>query len=147
MKKKKSIYETKYWYMNKYKSLGSNWLIKSIEALNPPNNYVFINLSANAGYYEKDVYETHLKQYDPTYYIGDMESSKLKDVKTDSFKDFHYIDGDNNAVTFDVSKIPNKADILMDCKGALWHILEKVDKKQLIQLLENYAAMIQVYCC
>lgn len=29
-KKKKSIYENSFWYLNTYKSLGSEWLIKSI---------------------------------------------------------------------------------------------------------------------
>lgn len=143
-KEKKSIYVNRFWYLNTYKSLGSHWLIKSIEKLNLKKNYVFINLSANAGYYEKDVYEKHFSQYDPTYYIGDIEASKLKDKKVDSFKQFNYIQGDNNAVTMDVSIIPDKADILMDCKGALWHTIadKKSGKEQLVQLLENYSKLL-----
>lgn len=143
-KEKNSIYVNRFWYLNTYKSLGSHWLIKSIEKLNPKKNYVFINLSANAGYYEKDVYEKHFSQYDPIYHIGDIEASKLKDKKVDSFKQFNYIQGDNNAVTMDVSIIPDKADILMDCKGALWHTIadKKSDKEQLIHLLENYSKLL-----
>lgn len=143
-KKKNSIYVNRFWYLNTYKSLGSHWLIKSIEKLNLKKNYVFINLSANAGYYEKDVYEKHLSQYASTYYIGDIEASKLKDKKVDSFKQFNYIQGNNNAVNMDISIIPDKADILMDCKGALWHTIadKQSGKEQLIQLLENYSKLL-----
>lgn len=63
-KKKKNIYTNKFWYLNTYKSLGSHWLQESIEKL-PLNreNYVLVNLSANAGYYEKEVYENHFKKF------------------------------------------------------------------------------------
>lgn len=147
-KKKKSFYETSYWYINTYNSLGSSWLIKSIEKLDLKKNYIFINLSANSGRYEKDVYNMHFDQYYPTYYIGDKEASKLKDEKEKSYEHFYYIQGDNDAVTMDISTIPVKADILLDCKGALWHTV--VDKKsgkerkvQLLQLLENYSNLLK----
>lgn len=143
-KKKKSIYENSFWYLNTYKSLGSEWLIKSIEALNPKKNYVLVNLSANAGYYEMDAYNKHFNQYNPTYYVGDIKASKLKDKKVVSFNHFNYIQGDNNAVTMDISFMPDKADILLDCKGALWHTMDdkKSSKQQLIKLLENYLNLL-----
>lgn len=143
-KKKKSFYENSFWYLNTYKSLGSEWLIKSIESLKPPKKYVLVNLSANAGYYERDVYNEHFNQYAPIYYVGDIEASKLKDKKLGSFNQFNYIQGDNNAITMDVSIIPNKADILLDCKGALWHTIvnKKSSKEQLIKLLENYSNLL-----
>lgn len=65
-------------------------------------------------------------------------------TNTNSFKQFNYIQGDNNAVTMDISIIPDKADILMDCKGALWHTIadKKSGKEQLVQLLENYSKLL-----
>lgn len=142
--KMNKFYAERFWYRNTYESLGSRWLMNSIEKLKVKNNYVFINLSANAGCYERDVYEKHFSQYNPTYYIGDVMASKLKDKKVDSFKQFNYIPGDNNAITMDISIILDKADILMDCKGALWHAIadRKRDKAQLIQLLENYSKLL-----
>ena len=144
-KKKKNIYTNKFWYLNTYKSLGSHWLQESIEKL-PLNreNYVLVNLSANAGYYEKEVYENHFRKYTPTYYIGDIVASKLINTKATTSRQFHYIEGDNNAITMQPSKIPDKANILIDCKGALWHTIadKKSNKKQLLLLLENYSELL-----
>lgn len=143
--KEKNIYTNKFWYLNTYKSLGSHWLQESIEKL-PLNreNYVLVNLSANAGYYEKEVYENHFKKYTPTYYIGDIVASKLINTKATTSRQFHYIEGDNNAITMQPSKIPDKANILIDCKGALWHTIadKKSNKKQLLLLLENYSELL-----
>lgn len=139
---KENFYEKSKWYINTYNALGCNWIISSIEKLNLKENYIFVNLSANAGYYERDAYKIHYRKYNPTYYIGDIVASKLNVVK--SFEQFNYIQGNNDAVTMDTSKIPNKADIIVDCKGALWHTLvdRKSGKKQLISLLENYCDLM-----
>ena len=68
----KSLYTEKHWYINTYNSLGSEWLINSLNRLNLPKGYVFVNLSANAGYYERDAYLVHKEEYNPRYYIGDL---------------------------------------------------------------------------
>lgn len=143
-KKGSEDYTSSYWYQNNCYSLGSQWLIRSIEKLDIKQNYVLVSLSANAGYYEKEVYEKHAGSYNPTYYIGDRSASTLKDPKVESFDQFYYIQGDNDVVTMDITIIPVKADILLDTKGALWYALQgsSSSKEQLIQLLEQYSQLL-----
>ena len=144
-KKKESIYVNQFWYSNTYYSLGSEWLRKSLERIPLSENYVFVNLSANAGYYEKDVYEKHKGSYNPTYYIGDIEASRLIDEKIESTEHFIYLKGDNNAAKMDVNIVPEKADVILDCKGALWHTIadKNTGIKELSQLLDNYVTLLK----
>jgi len=139
----RNLYTKKNWYKNTYQSLGSEWLIKTLYQLDLPKGYVFVNVSANAGYYEKDAYEAHKEEYQPRYYIGDLYASSLTDKKVDSYEDFKYLDGDNDAACMDVSIIPDKADVVLDCKGALWYCLRSGSKKSLISLIDNYISLLK----
>ena len=44
-----------------------------------------------------------------------------------SFGNFNYLAGNINAIKAGKSVIPEKADVILDCKGALWHTVK--DKK------------------
>ena len=91
------------------------------------DNYTLVNLSANRGYYEWDAYNSH-KSYNPTYYLGDIIAEDLKDKKGEGDESFHYLEGNTDATKFDTSNLKEKADVIVDCKGALWHQLLECDK-------------------
>ena len=60
MNKKISGYSNKsnkrYWYINTYNGLGSQWLIDGLKKLRLRSGFTFVNLSANYGDYEKDAF-------------------------------------------------------------------------------------------
>lgn len=142
----KSFYTKKYWYENTYNSLGSEWLIGSLNKLSELgklnlDNYTLVNLSANRGYYEWDAYNSH-KSYNPTYYLGDIIAEDLKDKKGEGDESFHYLEGNTDATKFDTSNLKEKADVIVDCKGALWHQLLECDKNGITNLLSVYINLL-----
>lgn len=146
LKNYKSFYTKKYWYENTYNSLGSEWLIGSLNKLSELgklnlDNYTLVNLSANRGYYEWDAYNSH-KSYNPTYYLGDIIAEDLKDKKGEGDESFHYLEGNTDATKFDTSNLKEKADVIVDCKGALWHQLLECDKKGITNLLSVYINLL-----
>lgn len=146
MKNYKSFYTKKYWYENTYNSLGSEWLIGSLNKLSELgklnlDNYTLVNLSANRGYYEWDAYNSH-KSYNPTYYLGDIIAEDLKDKKGEGDESFHYLEGNTDATKFDTSNLKEKADVIVDCKGALWYQLLECDKKGITNLLSVYINLL-----
>ncbi|MGO4954964.1 hypothetical protein [Ligilactobacillus ruminis] len=146
MKNYKSFYTKKYWYENTYNSLGSEWLIGSLNKLSELgklnlDNYTLVNLSANRGYYEWDAYNSH-KSYNPTYYLGDIIAEDLKDKKGEGDESFHYLEGNTDATKFDTSNLKEKADVIVDCKGALWHQLLEYDKNGITNLLSVYINLL-----
>ena len=146
LKNYKSFYTKKYWYENTYNSLGSEWLIGSLNKLSELgklnlDNYTLVNLSANRGYYEWDAYNSH-KSYNPTYYLGDIIAEDLKDKKGEGDESFHYLEGNTDATKFDTSNLKEKADVIVDCKGALWYQLLECDKKGITNLLSVYINLL-----
>ena len=146
LKNYKSFYTKKYWYENTYNSLGSEWLIGSLNKLSELgklnlDNYTLVNLSANRGYYEWDAYNSH-KSYNPTYYLGDIIAEDLKDKKGEGDESFHYLEGNTDATKFDTSNLKEKADVIVDCKGALWHQLLECDKNGITNLLSVYINLL-----
>lgn len=142
---KKNLYKESYWYENTYESLGSQWLIDSLKKLRLNKNYVLINLSANSAMYEEYTYQKHKIQYAPSYFVGDLYASQLKNNFVDSHEDFHYLDGDNDASEVDESKIGKKADVILDCKGALWNKLDysECSKREIMKLLKKYSDLLK----
>ena len=105
------------------------------------DNYTLVNLSANRGYYEWDAYNSH-KSYNPTYYLGDIIAEDLKDKKGEGDESFHYLEGNTDATKFDTSNLKEKADVIVDCKGALWHQLLEYDKNGITNLLSVYINLL-----
>lgn len=68
----------------------------------------------------------------------------MKNEKVNSYEKFHYLEGDNDTSKFDITKISEQAGVVLDCKGALWHIIvdKKTEKKELLQLLKNYIELM-----
>lgn len=136
----------RYWYINTYESLGSDWLIHSLEKLGLPDKFVFANFSANAGFYERDAYQNLKDKYNPKFFIGDILASRITQRPVGNFDNFIFVDGDNDISVIDISSLSiPKADVILDCKGALWHTLTgiKCKKKQLENLLANYKKMLK----
>ena len=141
---KEELYTKEKWYINTYNSLGSSWLIDSLEELNLPPKFRLANLSANAGYYERDAYE-YFKDLEPIFYLGDLYAGRLVDVPVESFDNFIYLEGQRDARDVSLEKLDNeKVDIILDCKGALWYSLRsgRVSKEDAISLLQKYRELL-----
>lgn len=134
------LYTKKNWYSQTYGLLGSEWLLQTLNKLSmikkiDLKEYTFVNLSANAGYYEYETYCKHILHYkfNPTYYIGDEYAEKINHVL--SHRSFHYISENILAEDYDGKKIlaNGGADVILDCKGALWYALRglEYDKKKI----------------
>lgn len=108
-----------FWYESIYSSLGSEWLFRSLDKLNLKDNYVFANLSANAGYYEWDAYNFHKDGFKPIFYVDDL-ATELKNESVKSYANFTYLNKHEDAACVN---LPTKADVILDCKGALWYCL------------------------
>lgn len=152
MKKKskvteENLYSDGMWYLNTYESLGYYWLLDSINKLIADglieNNYVLLSLSANAAFYEWETYFIHSSNYNPKYYVSDINASKLKDKKRKSQADFMYLKGDNDAATISNSLFLEKADIILDCKGALWYALNEYNIEDVKKLIEKYISLLK----
>lgn len=140
-------YKTDKWYENTYNSLGSKWLINSLKKLKLTRNYVLVNLSANAGYYERDAYEYEINNgRNPTYYLSDLYGDELANPRASvkvSPTGFIQISGNNNACDFDVSRIKQQADVVVDIKGAMWYMFrENQDISKIKVLIEKYLSIL-----
>lgn len=145
MSTKDSLYKDGFWYNNTYDSLGSDWLIDSLMKQNLRKNYVLVNLSANEGKYEEDAYKWSISNnFLPKYYIGDLIGLDLYKNKKD-YKRFIFLHCDKDVYDIAPSYIPKKADIIIDCKGAIWHSLsnKELEKQNLIKLLTNYKDLLR----
>lgn len=129
------------WYEPVYNDLGSNWLLRSLNKLELRQNYIFVSLSANAALYEKEVYDAHKNEFDPIFYVGDLFASEVNNP-AESADNFIYIKGDNNAVSKNYTIQENAVDVILDCKGALWHFLKYANKEKTIELLNNYISLL-----
>lgn len=146
MDKYKKLYTEGDWYDENYKLLGSDWLLNSLDKLNLKKNYILINLSANKGFYERDVFKIHKNIFNPIYYIGDLYVD-YKEI-TDKINDerFYYLE--RNDAT-ERSIIDVTGDVIIDTKGALWHTIDaaswpvKCIKIKLKKLLTNYYNMMR----
>jgi len=139
----KKIYTEDFWYLNTYESLGSQWLIDSIEALHPKRNFRFANLSANAAYYEEDAYNYFKDKFNPFFYLGDIYANEIK--KKASHDRFVYLDSQRDACEVTTEMLDNmKIDIILDCKGALWHAMEpsNIYLEKTISVLEAYESIL-----
>lgn len=132
------------WYINTYQSSGSRWLIESLKQLDLPSDFTFVNLSANAGFYEKDAYNYFLKEgFFPTFIIDDKEAN-LPDEKVLTNGNFIYWDKHYDIIETDLSKSGLSGDVVLDSKGALWYAARRKHyKKNTIQVLQNYASMLK----
>lgn len=140
------LYKNGYWYENTYNSLGAGWLLDSISKLNLDYGFRLANFSANAGYYEDDVYEMLKEEKNPYFYVGDMLANELKNKKKESHANFVYLEGERDANEVSVSLIEGKrVDILVDCKGALWYASQRKDfcKAKLVKLLNVYKTILK----
>lgn len=143
--RKKKLYTKKNWYINTYNTLGSKWLLDSVRKINPKEGFIFASFSANAAYYENDVYEAIKDTYKPTFYVGDLLAEELKDNKIDSHENFYYISGQRDACKVELSMIDeHKIDVLLDCKGALWYAtrLGYSSRGEMERLLRKYKELL-----
>lgn len=143
-----------YWYENNYTMLGSGWLYDSLKnhKLKLKNDFSFLSPSANIGMYESDTYNNLRKDgYNPIFYLSDLNSGKLKN-KAKEREQFFWISGcEIDASEIKLSNIkedktvPIKFDVILDCKGAIWHSLNSLtnDLNKLIKLLKNYYNLLK----
>ena len=142
-----------YWYENNYIMLGSDWLYDSLKnKLKLKNDFSFLSPSANIGMYESDTYDNLRKDgYNPTFYLSDLNSGKLKN-KAKEREQFFWISGyEIDASEIKISNIkedgtvPIKFDIILDCKGAIWHSLNspKNDLNEVVKLLKSYYNLLK----
>lgn len=142
---KEELYTKEKWYINTYNSLGSSWLIDSLEELNLPPKFRLANLSANAGYYERDAYE-YFKDLEPKFYLGDLYAGRLADTSVGSSDNFIYLSSQGDARDVLLEDLDNKkVDIILDCKGALWYSLRlgRASKEDAISLLQKYRELLE----
>lgn len=140
-------YTTDKWYINTYNSLGSDWLINSLAKLDLKSNYVLVNLSANAGYYERDAYEYEVnREKAPTFYLSDLHGDELTDQRAIASikpEGFVQIAGNTDARDFNTSEVKQPADIVVDIKGAMWYLFrESRDISKVKALLDKYISML-----
>ena len=135
-----------FWYKNTYDMLGSKWLFEALHKLNLKKDFSFLSPSANCGWYEREAYDSLRSEgYAPAFYVGDMASGELQN-KAEASEKFIWISGEGiDAAKIQVAPrgkgtIPTYVDVILDCKGAIWHTInnDKKDLNQLIELLENY---------
>lgn len=116
------------------------------------NDFSFLSPSANIGKYESDTYDNLRKDgYNPIFYLGDLNSGKLKN-KVKEREQFFWILGyeiEASEIKFSDIKedktVPIKFDVILDCKGAIWHSLNspRNDLKEVVKLLENYYNLLK----
>lgn len=139
----KKLYTDSFWYKNTYNSLGSQWLIDALDALNLPENYRLGSFSANAGWYEADAFVASSKN--PTFYLSDLNGGELKDEIIEAGKGFNYIKGNIKAQKISLKNIGNKSlDVILDIKGALWYAssLKAGNYNDLIDVLNAYYKLL-----
>ena len=145
-RKQCKLYIEKYWYINNYHALGSDWLIDVIYKLKPKKAFRLANLSANAAYYERDLYNSLREEYDPQFYVSDYLADELKDKKVETYGKFVYISGQHDACDIGIDLLDDRRiDILMDVKGALWYaanMTEGNSREKIIKLLTKYKSLL-----
>ena len=144
-KKQNKLYTKGYWYLNTYKALGSGWLIETLEFLDLKYEFNFANLSANAAWYEAEVYEQIKVKKHPRFYMSDIQAENLHDKKRASYENFIYLEGQRDASEVTSELFENKKmDVILDCKGALWYATKigHTDINQLIKILTTYRNLL-----
>lgn len=144
--KANKIYISGCWYLNTYRALGDSWLLDSLQKLELRDDFCLANLSANAAWYENDVYEKIKETKNPWFYVGDLLAENLRDEKAKSHERFKYLEGQKSASDIDTSQLDNKKmDVIVDCKGALWYAtwLGRTKKSELIKILESYRNLLR----
>lgn len=135
-----------YWYENNYNMLGSIWLYDALRKLNLKKNFSFLSPSANLGWYESEVYNYFKDEgFNPIFYLGDICSGELKDKVKERDKIFWISGNGTDASQIEIAPsgegtVPIQFDVILDCKGALWHNLNNKNRNinDVIALLENY---------
>lgn len=141
-----------YWYSNTYDMLGSEWLYDALKnKLKLKKDFTFLSPSANIGRYERDTYDALVKDgYDPIFYVGDICGGQFE-CKVEASHRFQWIAGEGT----DASRIrmasegegtvPTPFDVILDCKGALWHTLQGEEEtlEKAIELLGNYYNLLK----
>lgn len=141
-----------YWYTNNYNMLGYKWLYDALKKMHLKKDFSFLSPSANIGMYESDTFNA-LKNddYDPIFYLSDLYNGKLKN-KAKERENFFWILGDEvDASEIKISNIkeekavPIKFDVILDCKGAIWHSLNssEMELHDVIKLLKNYCNLLR----
>lgn len=134
-----------YWYINTYKATGSDWLIKSLEQLNLSSDFTLLNLSANAGFYERDAYNYFDEHnFHPTFIIDDVQTGFV-DETAHADENFIYLNRHYDLITSDLSNCGLCGDVILDSKGALWYAAgSKIDRKRkTLQVLHNYSCLMK----
>ncbi len=133
----KALYENGAWYMNNYKSTGSEWLIKSLEKLSLPSNYRFGSFSANLALYEKDAFRANRGM--SHFYVSDLFGDEMpKELLAESEEGFTCLKGNRDLASITMEDIDNKKlDVVLDFRGAIWHsIMGKKDSGVLVNVLK-----------
>lgn len=141
-----------YWYTNNYNMLGYRWLYDALKKMNLKKDFSLLSPSANIGMYESDTYDNLRKDgYNPTFYLSDLNSGKLKNKAKEREHFFWILGYEIDASEIKISNIkedgtvPIKFDVILDCKGATWHYLND-DKKidNVIKLLKKYCELLEI---
>lgn len=142
------------WYINTYHALGHQWMLQAILQAGIKTGDVIVSPSANRGLYESDVLED-LERMNivPEFYLGDLFKSDLDLVP--SRDHFHWIAGNGcDAAKLKIAlsgdhTLPDKADVILDIKGAVWHTIydhigdEDVLLHDLNTLLRTYVSLLR----
>lgn len=140
-----------HWYENTYDMLGWEWLYDVLRnKLELDRTFSFLSPSANIGKYEKNAYNALIKEgFDPIFYLGDLNGKDLEDKVEEETKLFWISGNGTNASEIKIAStgdgtIPVKVDVILDCKGAIWHCLNDDNEiNSIIKLLKNYCNLLK----
>lgn len=138
----RKLYSKSSWYMNNYISLGADWLIEALNQIELEKTFKLVNLSANAGYYERDAYiAMRGKGFSPEFILSDICAENLKDEPAVFDEKFMFKKENQDACNM-IEESFFDADVVIDNKGALWYSLLG-GRDRLLSLLTNYLKILK----
>ena len=114
------------WYYERLKIIGTNWttdFIKEIYAIINKSTFSFFSPSANAGVYEKAMFNYISKSTTTNFYISDL--ANLEKFESNVFSSSNFIYTPKIDVIDAINQLPASVDVIFDMKGALWHSFNK----------------------
>jgi len=137
------------WYKETMKWMGTDWMAYAADnliskGLIPNNDIIMASPSANAGIYEKELFN-HIcdKKIKTIIVASDLEDILLHERSINrNLSKYIYVDGKHNAIdikkTLASAGITEKIDAIWDIKGCLWYNIPAIffSKKARLKIIE-----------